>query len=55
MIDRNYINNILDSTTNMLHNSAESNLTSILSNSYSENEFNNLVINSNLDNYVIIK
>lgn len=55
MIDRNHINAIPDRSTNILHSSVESNLTTLLSNSYSESEFNNLILNSNLDNYCIIK
>lgn len=57
MIDKNYINDIPAQNTNIniLHNSVESNLTNLLSNSYSENEFNNLILNSNLDNYSAIK
>ena len=55
MVDTNYINNVPGLTTNMLHISTEYNLTSILSNPYSETEFNNLILNSNLDNYIIIK
>ena len=42
MVDTNYINNVPS-------------LTNILSNPYSETEFNNLILKSNLDNYIIIK
>jgi hypothetical protein len=55
MIDINYINTIPGPNTNILHNSTTSNLTNIKSNSYSENEFNNLILNSNLYNYRNIK
>ena len=55
MIDRNYIDTIPDSITNILHDSTELNLTNLISNCYSQNEFNNLVLNSNLENYSIIK
>jgi len=53
MINITYINAIPN--TNILHNSVKFNLTNIMSNSYSENEFNNLILNSNLDNYQNIK
>ena len=55
MIARHYFNTILDTNTNILHDSDEINLTNVLYNSYSKNEFNNLILNSNLDNYNIIK
>lgn len=55
MIDKNHINNIADSKTNILHSPINHNLTNLLSSTYSENEFNNLVLNSNLDNYNTIK
>jgi hypothetical protein len=55
MIDRSYFNTIQDTNINILHNSNNDNLTNILSNSYSKSEFNNLILNSNLDNSNIIK
>jgi hypothetical protein len=55
MINIKYINTIPNLNTNILHNSVKFNLTNIISNSYSENEFNNLILNSNLDNYQNIK
>lgn len=55
MIDKHYFNTILDPNVNILHNSAEANLTNVLFNYYSKNEFNNIILNSNLDNYNIIK
>lgn len=55
MINKNYINNIVEPKTNILHSSTPHNLTNLLYNTYSENEFNNLVLNSNLDNYNTIK
>jgi len=55
MIDKNYIKTILDPKTNMLHNVIDYDLTALLSNPYSENKFDNLILNSNLDDYRIIK
>lgn len=55
MINRNYINNIPDPKTNILHSSTHHDSTNFPFNTYSENEFNNLVLNSNLDNYNTIK
>lgn len=55
MINKNYINNIPDPKANILHSSTHHDSTSFLFNTYSENEFNNLVLNSNLDNYNTIK
>ena len=53
MIDKNYIRTTLDPKTNILHNVIDYDLTALLSNPYSENEFNNLILNCNLDDYSI--
>lgn len=55
MINKDYINNVPDPKTNILHSSTHHDSTNFLFNTYSENEFNNLVLNSNLDNYNTIK
>ena len=55
MIIENYINNIPNSTTNILHNSIEYALTKLLYNPYSQNEFDNTILNPNLSNHSIIK
>lgn len=55
MLNANYILTIPTSNTNILHNVLNYDLTSRLSNSYSENETVNLILNSNLDDYSIIK
>ena len=49
------MNAVPNPDANILHSSSESNLTNIISKYYSENEFNNIILNSNLDNYRNIK
>ncbi|WP_055185344.1 hypothetical protein, partial [Clostridium paraputrificum] len=55
MISKNYLDNIPEPTSNILHNSYEKNLTDLSSTKCSEGQFNNLVFNSNLDDSNIIK
>lgn len=55
MMNQNRIDNIPNSNANLLHSSTYYNLTNLISNPYSENEFNNLILNSNLENYNTIK
>ena len=55
MIAINYINTPSNPDSDDLHSSSKSNLTNIISNYYSKNEFDNLILNSNLDNYRKIK
>lgn len=55
MINENYFNTIPVPKNNILHDYKEHNLTDLSNNTYSENEINNLIINSNLDNLNIIK
>lgn len=55
MISKNYIDNIPEPTSSILHNSTEKNLSDLSSDYYSYGQFNNLILNSNLDNSNIIK
>ena len=55
MINKNYIDNIPEPTSNILHDSTKKNLTSLSSDNCSYGEFNNLILNSNLDNSNMIK
>jgi len=55
MIDKNHFTTIPDSNINILHHSSDANLTNTLSTFYFKSEFDNLILNSNLDNYNIIK
>lgn len=55
MIDRNYLGNIPDPKTNILHDSTEHNLTSLSYNNHTLNEVNNLILNSNLEDSNVIK
>lgn len=55
MINKTYIDNIPEPKTNILHDTSAHNLTNLSSSYCSENQFNNLVLNSNLDNSNIIK
>lgn len=55
MVDANYIDSIPTPNTNILHNVPTYDLTARLSNFHSENETANLILNSNLDDYGIIK
>lgn len=55
MISKNYIDNIPEPTSNILHDSTKKNLTNLSSDNCSYGEFNNLILNSNLDNSNMIK
>jgi len=55
MIDKCYIDNIPDPQSNILHDSSQHNLTNLSSDTCSQNQFNNLILNSNLDDSNIIK
>ena len=55
MLNKNYINNIPEPQSNILHDSSEKNITSLSYDNFFYGQFNNLVLNSNLDNSNIIK
>lgn len=55
MIDKSYIDNMPDPKSNILHDSAQHNLSSLSSDTCSQGQFNNLILNSNLDNSNVIK
>lgn len=55
MISKNYIDNIPEPKSNILHNSYEKTLTNLSSDNCSAGQFNNLVLNSNLDDSNMIK
>lgn len=55
MINKMYIDNIPEPKTNILHDSNVHNLSSLSSSYCSENQFNNLVLNSNLEDSNLIK
>lgn len=55
MIDKNYLYNIPEPTSNILHNSYKRNLTDLSPTMCYESQFNNLILNSNLDDSNIIK
>lgn len=55
MINKEYLKNIPEPKTNILHNYTHDKLTNPATDLYSQNEFNNLVLNSNLDEPNIIK
>ena len=55
MINKDCTDSILDPKKNILHSSENHNLVDLFPNTYSKNEFNNLVLNLNLDAYNTIK
>ena len=55
MVDKSYIDNIPDPKSNILHDLTQHNLTNLSSDICSQGQFNNLILNSNLDNSQIIK
>ena len=55
MISKNYIDNIPEPKSKILHNSYEKNLTNLSCDNCSEGQFNNLVLNSNLGDSNMIK
>jgi len=55
MINTDYLKNIPDPKRNILHEISDKNLTNISPNSCSENEFSNLLLNSNLEQSDLIK
>ncbi len=55
MLNNNYINNIPEPKSNILHEPYHINLTHLSSYNCSQYQFNNLIFNSNLDNSNIIK
>ena len=55
MISKNYIDNIPEPKSNILHNSYDKTMTNLSSDNCSAGQFNNLVLNSNLDDSNMIK
>lgn len=55
MISKNYINSIPEPESNIIHDSNQNNLTDLSSDNCFYEQFNNLVLNSNLDNSNMIK
>lgn len=55
MINKMYIDNMPEPKTNILHDNSSHNLSSLSSSYCSENQFNNLILNSNLDDANLIK
>ena len=55
MIDKSYIDNMPDPKSNILHDSTQHNLTNLSSETCSPGQFNNLILNSNLDDSNVIK
>lgn len=55
MINKTYIDNMPDPKSNILHDSTQHNLTNLSSETCSPGQFNNLILNSNLDDSNVIK
>lgn len=55
MINSDYLKNIPDPKKNVLHEISNQNLTTLSFNPRSENEFSNLLLNSNLEQSGVIK